>query len=147
MGLVTHSAAQRDLAQGRARPQHQSLRHFDAPMHQVDVSRHTERAFEGSAELPVAQAGEAREIVNEHLAREVGIDVRLDSLCLPSCQAAAKGLAGGGLSRPHDGADRVGFAPQKCNRARNPCFGHFAIAVQRGTGSLNELRGHYSEFP
>jgi hypothetical protein len=116
-------------------------------MHQIDVRRHAEGTFEGTAELAIAQADEAREIVNEHLARQVGIDMRLDSLGLPSRQATAKDLARGGLARPYDGANRVGFAPQQGNCARNPCFGHFAIAVQRGARSLNELRGHYCEFP
>src|SRR6266581_7938959 len=50
MGLVAHSAAQRDLAQGRIRAQHEPLRHFDPAMHEVDMRRHAEGALEGTAE-------------------------------------------------------------------------------------------------
>jgi hypothetical protein len=115
-------------------------------MHQVDVGRQAERAFEGTAELAVAQADEAGEIVYEDLPCQVGIDMRLDSLCLPSCQASAEDLSRLTFARAYDAGNRVGFAAKKRDRARYTCFGHLAIAIQRGAGSLDELSGHHCKF-
>jgi hypothetical protein len=79
MRLITHAAAQGNLAQRGARREHKALGKFDAPAPDPTSSGHIERAFESAAEVPDAHVEQGSKVFDEDLAGEVRLDMRREA--------------------------------------------------------------------
>jgi hypothetical protein len=118
------------------------LSELDAPLPDPDAGRHAEGLLERATEVTDADVERRRQVFDDDLAGEIGIDMRREPPRLPRCKSSARDLSWASVAvLTRNPWSRISV--QYRYGTGDMCSGTLAVTLHRATRSLDELSGHY----